>query len=92
MNGRIFITEYISDIQNTGSESMHSRDRNFESEGVRMCHWTVVMIKINTLDMRDLIFTVECNKIPFIITVSFLNTLSKELTEDLFSIRETFDQ
>ena len=38
----MFILEFITDIQNPGSESMHSRDRNAYSEGVSMYHGNVV--------------------------------------------------
>ena len=50
--------EFNSDIQNTISESMHSRDINVDSEGVIMFHWTVGLIKINTLNLRTPIYTV----------------------------------
>ena len=39
MNGKFFILEWITDIQNTGSEYMHICDRNVDSEGLIMCHW-----------------------------------------------------
>ena len=76
INGNIFILEHITVIQNIGSESMHSRDINIGSEGFIMCHWTVVLIKINTLNLITPIRKVACNKFPCIRTVAFLNTWS----------------
>ena len=70
--------ECITDIQNPVSESMHSRYINVDSEGVIMCHWTVGMIKTNTLNLRTPIFTVVCDKSTCIIAVYFLNTWSNE--------------
>ena len=58
IDGNICIMEFNSDIQNTISESMHSRDINVDSEGVIMFHWTVGLIKINTLNLRTPIYTV----------------------------------
>ena len=63
---------------------MHSHDRNVDSELVSMCHWTVGLIKINTLTMRTPICTVACNEFPCIITVAFLNNWINERAEDLF--------
>ena len=62
MNGNIFILEFITDIQNPGSESMHSRDSNVYSEGFIVCHWTIGLTKINTLNMRTHMCTVTRNK------------------------------
>ena len=45
MNGKTCIMEYITTIQNIGSESMHICNINVDSEGVGMCHWTVGLIK-----------------------------------------------
>ena len=53
---------------------MHSRDSNVDPERVRMCHWVVGLIKINTLIMGTPIFTVARNNFPCIITVTLLNT------------------
>ena len=36
MNGNIFILEIITEIQNSGSESIHSRYSNVDVEGIRM--------------------------------------------------------
>ena len=59
IDGNICIMKCIADIHNTGSESMHSRDINFDYEGVRMFHCTVVLIKINNLNLRTPIYTVD---------------------------------
>ena len=92
INGDIFILECIIDILNPGSNSMHSRNRNVDSEGVNMCHWTVRPIKTNTLNVRTPIFKVACNKFPYITTVVLLNTWINEWTADLYCIRGVFDQ
>ena len=55
-----------------------------------MCHWTVGLIKSNTLNMITPIFTLDCNKCLCIITVVFLNTWSNELMEDLCYVRKGF--
>ena len=64
--------ELITDIQNHVSESIHSYDTNFDSEGVIMCHWTVGLIKINTFNLKTPIYTVACNTFPCIRTVALL--------------------
>ena len=74
INGNIGILECITDIKNPGSDSMHSHNINFDSEGFRMCHRTLELIKINTFNLITPIFTVMCNKFPFIVTVAFFNT------------------
>ena len=84
MNGKICIMKCITDIQNPDSEYMHSHDSNVDYELVRTCHWTVVLIKINNLNMITPIFTVECNKFPYIRKVAFLNTWNNGLMEILF--------
>ena len=58
IHGKCFILKFIAGIQNTGSDSMRSCYSNVDSEGVSMCHWTVLLIKINTLNMRTPNFTV----------------------------------
>ena len=83
--GKILIMECIACIQNTGSDSMYSRNINVYYEGFRMCHWTVGLIKINTFNMITPICTVACNKFPCIRTVTFLNTRRNEWTEDFCS-------
>ena len=92
MNGNICILECITEIQNHGSEFMHSLNRNVDSEVLIMCHGTVVLIKINTLNMRTPICTVVCNDFPCIITVALLNNRRNEWAEDLCYIREGFDR
>ena len=57
MNGKNFILGIINDTQNHGSDSMHIRNRNIYSEGFVMCHTTVILIKTNTLNLRNPIFT-----------------------------------
>ena len=59
MNGNIFILKCINDIQNPGSESMHIRNRNVDYEEVRICHWTIGLIKIDKLNLITPIFTVS---------------------------------
>ena len=78
MNGDIDILKYITDIQNIGSEPMHIRDRNVDSEGVSMCHWTVGLIKIKILNLRTPIYTVSYEKFTCIRTVTFLNNCINE--------------
>ena len=90
VNVDICILEIITDIQNTARDSMHIHNINVDSEGVIMCHGTVGLRKINTLNLITPIFTVVCNKFPCIITVTFLNTWRNELTGNLVSIREIF--
>ena len=58
MNGNIFIMKYISDIHNPGSESIHNHNSNDDYEGVRICYWTVGLIKTNNFNMRTTIYTV----------------------------------
>ena len=65
-------------LQDPGSESMHSRDRNVDSEEVRMSHRTIGLIKINTLNLRTPICTLTYKNIPCIITFTFLNTWINE--------------
>ena len=45
------ILKCMSAIQNPGSESIHSHNRNVDYEGISMCHWNVGLIQINTLNM-----------------------------------------
>ena len=78
MNENICILECLTYIQNTGSESMHICNSNVDSEGVIMCHWIVGRIKVNTLNLRTPICTVECNKFSWIRTVAFLNNCINE--------------
>ena len=91
INGNVCILKCITDIENTCSDSMHICDSNVDSEWVRMCHWNVGLIKINTFNMITPIFTVACNKFPCIRTVTFLNTRSNEWAEAFCFIREGFD-
>ena len=78
MNGEICILEQINDTQNPGREYMNSHDSNVDSEGVKMCHWTIGLIKINTLNMRTHIYTVAINKFTFTTTVALLDTCINE--------------
>ena len=78
MNGKFFILECISDIQNSVSESMYIRNRNVDSGLVSMCHWTFRVIKINILNLRSPICTVACNKFPCIRTVAFVYSFINE--------------
>ena len=82
--------ECITGIQNLVSESIHSGDKKIDSELVRMCHCTVGLITINTLNMGTPVLTVACNKFPCIRTGAFPNTWSNELTEEIFSFRDGF--
>ena len=63
---------------------MHRCNINVDYEWVIMCHWTVLLIKINTFNMITPIFTVACKKCPCIRTVTLLNTRSNEWMEDFF--------
>ena len=90
INGNICIMGWITDIPNPGSDYMHICNRNVYSEWVSMCHWTELLITINTLNIITPTSTVTWNKFPWIITVTFLNTWSDDWIEDLFSIREVF--
>ena len=67
---------------------MQGWNRNVDSEWVSMCQQTVLLIKINTLNLRTPICTVACNKFPCIITVTFLTPRSNEWTENFCSFRE----
>ena len=69
INGKMFILEIITDIQNPGS----IRYSNIYSGGVRICHGTVGLIKINYFNLRNTLCTVTCKKFPWIRTVAFLN-------------------
>ena len=91
MNGNICILECITDIQNPGSESMHSHNRNVDSEGFIMCYKTVGTIKINILNLRTTICTVACKTFPYIGTSTLLNTWINEWAEDFCSFREGLD-
>ena len=55
-----------------------------------MCHWTVGLIKINTLNLITPIYTVACNKCPSIETVSSFNTCINDRMEDRCSYRQGF--
>ena len=55
-----------------------------------MCHWNVGLIKINILNIRDHIYTVECKTFPSIITVTLLKTRINEWTEDFFPSERDF--
>ena len=57
-NANICIMEIINDIQNPVRKSMHIHNSNVYYEGFRMRHGTIGLIKINTLNMRTLIYTV----------------------------------
>ena len=70
---------------------MHTRHSSVDYKGVSMCQWILGLIKINNFNTRNPIFTVECNKFPWIITFYFLNTCSNEWIEELCSTRELFD-
>ena len=76
---------------NPGSESMHSRNINADYEWVRMFHWTVLLIKINTFNLKAPICTVVGNKFMCIITVTFLNNSINEWMKDFCSFMEVFD-
>ena len=91
INGNICILGCITDIQSPGSESMQSRDINSDYDRVRMYHWIVGLIKINTFNTKSPIFTVVCNKFPFTITLSLLNNWINNLAEDLCSVSEGFN-
>ena len=90
MNENICILKLITDIYNSGSEYMHSFNRNIGSEWVIIFHWTVVSIKINTFDLITPIFTVACKMFPCIKTVTFLNTRRNGWIYDFFPFREWF--
>ena len=70
---------------------MHRCNSNVDSEWVRMCHWTVRLIRINNFNLRTPIFTVACNKFPYIITFTLLNTRSNEWTGYFCYFRDGFD-
>ena len=78
--------KFITDIQNTGNESMHSCDINVDYEGVSMYYWNVWLIKINTFNLGTNICTVMCNTFPCIQTVTLHNNMSIEWTKKLFSL------
>ena len=91
MNGGNFILECITGIQNPVSESIHIRYINVDSERVLMCYCTVGLIKINTLNLRNSICKVMCNKFTCIRTVTFLKTWSNEWTKKFCFFGEVFD-
>ena len=74
--------EFINDIQNPGSESIHIHNSNVDSEEFSMCHWTVGLIKINTLNMRTPIsqwhaidsHASEHSPSPIVVAISELET------------------
>ena len=78
VDNNICILEFITNVQNTIIESMHSRNSNVDSEVVSILHIIVELIRINTLNMITHIFTLACNTFPSIIAVPFLNTLINE--------------
>ena len=51
---------------------MHSRYRNVGTEEIYMYYWTIILIKVNDLDLRTIFYTVSCNKFPCIRTVVYL--------------------
>ena len=81
MNEYFCILKIVDDMENPDWESILICDINVGSEGVIICNYIVGLIKINTLNMRTLIFTVACNEFPLIITVAFLNTCSNDWIE-----------
>ena len=78
MDGNICILELINYMQNPSSEFIQRHDRNVGSEGFRMCHCTVELVKTNNLNLRTHFFTVVCNKFPCYRIVAFLNTCINE--------------
>ena len=92
INWNICVLESITDIQHPFSSSTHSQYSNVDPELFRMCYWTMILIKFNALDIRTPIFTVLYNKFTCIRTVTFLNTWINERMQDLFYIRNGFDQ
>ena len=92
MNRNICILESITEIIHPGSEYMNIHYSNIYSEGVILCHRTLLMIKTNSLNLKNIIFAVMCSKFPWIITVVFLNTWSNDWTEDRCSIGKLFGQ
>ena len=53
INRKICILKFITDIQNTGIESMYIRDSNVDYEGVIILHRTVGHIKTDNLNMKN---------------------------------------
>ena len=80
----MFIMKCIADIQNSGSESMHSRNSHVDYEGVSMCHWNIGLIIINTLKPITNICKVRWNKLPCIRTVTLFNNRSSEWMKYFF--------
>ena len=70
---------------------MHSHNINVYYERVRLWHWTIGLIRINTFNLRAPIFTVAYNNFPCIITVTLLNTRRNEWAEDFCYFSEVFD-
>ena len=62
INGKICVIKCITDIQNPGSESMHSCNNNVDYEVISIFLLTVGLIKINTLNLITLIYIVAYNK------------------------------
>ena len=70
---------------------MHICNRNVDYEVVIMRHWNVGLKKINNLNLRNPIWTLDWNKIPYITTFDCLNNRSNEWMKDLGYSRERFD-
>ena len=90
MDYNIYALESITDIQYLCSKSMHIRYSNVDPEQIRMWYWTIILIKLNALYLRNPIFTVQFNKFSCIETFIFLDTWSNDVSEELFYIREGF--
>ena len=88
MNGNIFILEGITNTQNNGSESMYNFYSNVYPEQIRICYWTIGLIKVNALDPGTPICTVFWNEVTCIRTVTLFDTLINNITEDFCIIRE----
>ena len=52
MNWSICVIESITDIQYPFSESMHIIYSNVYPEWISMCYWTIILIKVSSLDLR----------------------------------------
>ena len=86
----MFILKIITNILHPVSEYMQRCNSNIDSELVSMCHWTVCLIKFDTFNLKNIIWTVQSDRCPCIRTVTLLNTRSKEWIEEFYSFRERF--
>ena len=86
-----FFLKIITDIQYPCNEYMHIIYITVDYSWSNIFYWTIRLLKVNYLNLRTTICTVERNKFPCIRTFTFFNTCINTRMEDISSIRQVFD-